>query len=181
MALPVTIAEAQPKSELNVDELVKLCVDLHPRVQSTLAKHRKKSREARSKGQLPKFTEGDYVVVAPVNFHANEKPCFRWQGPRRVRKALNIYFFQVEDLCYGHLVDIHASRLNLFRHSNIEKIAMLHLLQSETVMVVSQLLCLKDCPNGLYVRICWKELSNEEDTLEPFARVYNYVPQPFNK
>ena len=50
--------------------------------------------------------------------------------------------------------DVHASRLKLFRDSEIDQVAIMsHVLQSETGMVVSRLLSLEDCPNGLHVRI----------------------------
>lgn len=181
-ATPVTITDAQLESKLNAEELVKLCADLHPRLQSTLAEHRRQSREAASKGQLPNFTEGDYVLVARSDFHAGEKLCLRWRGPRRVRKALNDFVYQVEDLRNGQLDDIHASRLKLFRDREIdEKAIMSHVLQSETGMVVSRLLSLEDCPDGLHVRIRWKGLGNNEDSLEPIARVSEDVPQLFEK
>ena len=179
---PVTVTEAQRESALNVEELVRLCADLHQRVQSALAKHRKQSREAMSKGRLPNFTEGDYVLVARSDFHAGEKLCLRWRGPRQVRKALSDYVYQVEDLRNGQLDDIHASRLKLFRDSEIDRAAIMsHVLQSERRMVVSRLLSLEDLPNGLHVRIWWKGLSDAEDTLKPIARVHEDVPQLFDK
>ena len=38
---PVTVKETQHESAMNVEELVALCTDLHPRVPSILARHRK--------------------------------------------------------------------------------------------------------------------------------------------
>lgn len=65
---------------------------------------------------------------------------------------------------------------------NVNEVAIMVLvLPCKKGMLVSRLLCLKDCPNGLHVRIRWNGLSNENDTLEPIARVYKDVLQLFDK
>ena len=168
---------------MNVEELLKLCAEIHPRVQSSLDKHRAQHRQNASRGQLPNFDEGDYVLVARSDFHAGEKLCLRWRGPRRIKKAMNDYVYQIEDLRNGQLNDIHASRLKLFRDSDIDETAIMsHVLQSETGMVVSRLLGLEDtAENGLQVRVRWKGLGQDEDSLEPLSRVAEDVPTLFEK
>lgn len=171
-AMPVTVTKAERESKLNVEKLVKLCPGLHQRVQSTLAKHRKQSREAICKGQLPNFTEDNYVVFDRSDSHAGEKLFLHQRRPRRVCKGLNGYVYQVEDHRNGQLDDIHTSRLKLFRDKAIDKVPIMpHVLQSEKGMVVSRLPSLEDCSNGLHVRIRWKGLGSKEETHEPIARV----------
>lgn len=180
---PVSLTELQLESMMNVEELLKLCAEIHPRVQSSLDKHRAQHRQNASRGQLPNFDEGDYVLVARSDFHAGEKLCLRWRGPRRIKKAMNDYVYQIEDLRNGQLNDIHASRLKLFRDSDIDETAIMsHVLQSETGMVVSRLLGLEDtAENGLQVRVRWKGLGQDEDSLEPLSRVAEDVPTLFEK
>lgn len=178
----VTLSQAQHESALNGKELVKLCEELHPRVQSRLAKNRKQARDAASRGQLANFTEGDFVLVARSDFQAGEKLCLRWRGPRQVIKAINDHVYQVEDLRKGQLDNIHASRLKMFRDSAIDENAILsHVIHSETGMVVHRLMGLEETSSGLFVRIHWKGLSDSEDTLEPVSRVYEDVTELFKK
>lgn len=89
MTTPITVTEGQRESKLTIKKLVKLCADLHARVKSTMAKHRKQPRETASKVLLPNFTRSNFVPVGRFDFHACEKLRLRWRGPRRVREALN--------------------------------------------------------------------------------------------
>ena len=78
-------------------------------------------------------------------------------------KALSDFVYQVEDLRNGQLDDVHASRLKLYRDSEIEKDAIMsHVIHSETGMVVSRLLGLEETPDGIYVQILWEGLDNKE-------------------
>lgn len=66
----VTVTESQRESKLKVKKLVKLCANLHPRVQYKLAKHRKQSREAASKVcclSTPRATFSYVLTSTPVS------------------------------------------------------------------------------------------------------------------
>lgn len=181
-ATPVTVTEAESESKLYVDELLKLCAALHPRVQLTLSMHKKHSSEAASKGHLPDSSKRDYVLVARSDFRADEKLFLRWRGPRRVVKDLNHYVDQVGDLHIDELNDFHASRLKLFCNCDIDQVAIMsHVLQSKTSMVVPRLLSLEYCPGDLHVRVRWIGLSKEEDSPKPIDCGYKDVPQLFVK
>ena len=178
----VTLTDLQHESAMNVEDLLKACEDLHPRVQATLQKNRAQQRDKMSSGRLPNFHEGDYVLVARNDFHAGEKLCLRWRGPRRITRAMNDHVYQVEDLRNGELTEVHVSRLKLFRDSVIDEEAIMsHVLQSETGMVVTGLLSIEETENGYHVRVRWKGLGPDEDTLEPIAQVYKDVPELFEK
>ena len=94
----LTITDAQLESDLNSEDVVKLCAYMHPRVQSALVAHRKKSRETASEGPLPNFIEGGYLLVARSDSHVGDKLFFRLGGPISVRKALNDFFYHVADI-----------------------------------------------------------------------------------
>lgn len=72
-AKTVTLTEAQAESYKNVEELIKVWADLHPRVQYSLAMNQKQGGDAASRGQLSNLAKGDYVLVARSDFHAGEK------------------------------------------------------------------------------------------------------------
>ena len=178
----VTLTDLQHESAMNVEDLLKACEDLHPRVQATLQKNRAQQRDKMSSGRLPNFHEEDYVLVARNDFHAGEKLFLRWRGPRRITRAMNDHVYQVEDLRNGELTEVHVSRLKLFRDSVIDEEAIMsHVLQSETGMVVTRLLGIEETENGYHVRVRWKGLGPDEDTLEPIAQVYKDVPELFEK
>ncbi|CDF38803.1 unnamed protein product [Chondrus crispus] len=60
----MTVSEVQADHILNVDKLKSLIADLHLIVSESLKKNRQKAREAASRGELPKFEVGDFVLVA---------------------------------------------------------------------------------------------------------------------
>ena len=163
--------------KFNVEKLLKISADIHPIVSSSLAESRKRSREAASRGKLPNFEVGDYVLVARDEYGAGDKLLLRWRGPRRVTKALNDYVYQVEDLRNGQLDDVHATRLKFYRDDAVdERVIMEHVLQSEIGMPVARLMGLEDSRNGLKVLVRWKGLDNSEDSLEPLQNVFEDVP-----
>lgn len=181
-AKTMTIDEIVRERAIHVDELTKRMSDLHPVVHDALQENRARIRNATSKGTLPNFSEGDFVLVAREDFTAGEKLSLRWRGPRRVVKALSNYVFEVEDLRNGQCESIHGSRLKFYRDSSLNTEAIMsHVLQSETGMEVQRLMELIDSNDGMQVRVRWKGLSPEDDTLEPLQRVFDDVPQLVSK
>lgn len=127
---------------------------------------------------LPKFSEGDYVLVAREDFSAGEKLALRWRGPRRVVKAVSDYVYTVEDLRNGLTEDIHGTRLKFYRDRSLDiRVVMSDVISSETGMPVARLMRLLDTATGLKVLIRWKGLPNSEDSAEPLDRVFEDVPQ----
>lgn len=93
--------DTKRERSININLLKAKLSDLHPIVQESFNSSRKRSRDAHSRGELPQFSEGDFVLVAREDFTAGEKLSLRWRGPRRVVKTINDYVFQVEDLHNG--------------------------------------------------------------------------------
>lgn len=181
-ARPVTIAEVIQRRALDVHALQERMQALRPVVESSLQANRARARTAAERGELANFTEGDYVLVARDEFHAGEKLCLRWRGPRRVTKAINDYVYQVEDLRNGILSDVHAARLKFYSDASLDaKVLLPHVLQSETGMQVQRLLRLVDTDHGLRVVIRWRGLTASEDTEEPLQQVFEDVPDLLGK
>uniref|UniRef100_H3H3G8 Integrase catalytic domain-containing protein n=1 Tax=Phytophthora ramorum TaxID=164328 RepID=H3H3G8_PHYRM len=76
-----------------------------------------RARHARHQGvRLPKFSEGDFVLVATATDRSGHKLALIWRGPKRIIRALNDYTFEVQDIVVPFAVVIrHASRLQLYR------------------------------------------------------------------
>jgi len=175
---PVTLSEVQRERAINTEALTARVAELHPLVEETVRNNRQKSRDSASRGTLPNFEEGDFVLFAREEFFAGEKLALRWRGPRRIIKALSDYVYQVEDLRNGMVEDIHGTRLKFYRDSALDTTAIMsHVLSSETGMPVARLMRLVDEPNGMQVLVRWKGLPISEDSLEPLERMYEDVPQ----
>lgn len=174
----VALSELQRERALNISILQSKMADLHPIVQGSVQSGREKTRKTMSRGVLPKFSEGDFVLVARDDFTAGEKLSLRWRGPRRVIKALSDYVYQVEDLRNGLLENVHGSRLKFYHDASLDtKAIMSHVVASETGMPVQRLMRLVESDDGLMVQVRWKGLPESEDTLEPIGKVYEDVPQ----
>lgn len=84
IASPVTVDDVNRERVFNIELLKKRFFELHPIVQDSLQTNRQLIRESRPAGSLPKFAEGDFVLVAREDFTAGSKLALRWRGPRRV-------------------------------------------------------------------------------------------------
>lgn len=174
----VSVNDAQIERFVNVQNLLDRMEHLRPLVHNDVSDNRKRAREHNSKGQLPNFSEGDYVLVARNIFFEGEKLCLHWRGPRRIIKALSDYLFDVEDLRSGKIDSIHGSRLKYYSDSSLdEKVITSHVLSSETRMPVARLMKLVKDKDKLKVQVRWKGLSPQDDTLEPLQNVFEDVPQ----
>ena len=58
----VTMEEATREGVFNFSKVKELVESLHPETEKVLQKMRKKARESMSRGILPKFSEGDFVL-----------------------------------------------------------------------------------------------------------------------
>lgn len=173
----VTITDLQLERALSIEELQKRVGELHPVIDTALQRHRARGRENSSKGILPNFSTGDFVLVAREDFSSGEKLSLRWRGPRRVVRAINNFVFQVEDLRTGDMDDIHVSRLKFYHDSALDtEVIISHVVQSETGMIVHRLHKLVDTAEAVKVEVRWKGLPGSEDTLGTLKQIYEDVP-----
>lgn len=85
--------------------------------------------------------------------------------------------YQVEDLRNRNLTDEHASRLKFYCDSDLNtEAARPFVISSETGMEFQRLMGLVKADAGLKVHVCWKGLSNFDDTYEQLRNVYENVP-----
>lgn len=62
---------------------------LHLSINSSVNSNHKNPHQAASRGKLPNFTEGDFVLVSRADFHSGENFELRWSVSRRIIKALS--------------------------------------------------------------------------------------------
>lgn len=126
---------------MNINSLITAMDILHHFVHNCTSFQHDRARQYKNKGSLVNFSEGDYVLVARVQFFGKEKLCIRWRGPRCVLKLMNEYVFMVADLRNGNMEDIHGTHLKFYSDSSLDKRAIMsNVMSSETGMPVSRLL-----------------------------------------
>lgn len=133
----MTVSDLQREHGLNIEALQGEVVDIHPVVQDALSSNLTRIRDAMSHGELPKFSERDFVLVARDDFTAGEKLSLRWRSPRWIVKGLRDYVFDVEDLRNKQAQNVHGARLKFYHDPFFYKEAIMsHLIASETGMQV---------------------------------------------
>lgn len=84
-------------------------------VQANLQNNRKHAMNTALVGPLPKFSEGDFVLVARSEFYTVENLGVRWRGPLCIFsfKENNDCVYQVVHLKNGLIEEAHATCLHL--------------------------------------------------------------------
>ena len=132
-----------------------------------------RAREAASRGKLPNFTEGCFLLVTKDEFYFGQKLAPRWRGPRRIIKAVSDYFYTVEDLRNGIPDDVHTTCVRFYLDKSLDtEVVVPHVLHSDESMPIQRLLRLKEAPAGNFVvTVLWYGLLPSEDTEEPLSQV----------
>lgn len=178
----VSLTNAQREKIISTSSRVDKMEKPQPIVQFILESYREQARGRKSKEHLTNFTEGDYVLVAREDFFASEKLCLKWGGPRHIVCSDKDSVYQVEDLSNGAIEAIHASRIKFYHEPSLnQKLIMDHVLSSEIGMPVSRLFRLIESEGKIKVLMRWNGLSNNDETMEPLAQVYEYVPDLLKK
>lgn len=138
------IDDVKQEQSVNVEKLVECLARLRPVAPESLDRNRKKERFYKSDGQIPKFREGDFVLVAREKRQAGQKLMLRWREPRRIRNSLNDYRCEVGDLRTRELLYMHATHLEFYRDCSLNTDAfMSHVLSTKTGIIVSRFLRLE--------------------------------------
>ncbi|KAF4027458.1 hypothetical protein GN244_ATG20937 [Phytophthora infestans] len=95
--------------------------DMHHEVANTSDQRRIQARARQAaRSKPPNFAVGDFVLVAGVLPLAN-KLAIKWQGPKRIVRAVTAWIFEVEDLNPPqHITAHHVSRIRLFAETDRE-------------------------------------------------------------
>lgn len=83
---------------------------------------------------------------------------------------------------FGNIDLIHGSRLKNYSNSSVGKEdIMLHILSSETGMLVGRLMNMVKVDDALKAEIWRKGLSSQNDTLKPLQNVFRDVPSMIDR
>jgi len=111
----------------HVRGVVEAQVGLHKEVLKKVQTNRALQRAAVSKGALPNFAVGDYVLVARVRRSGSTpKLLMTWTGPWRVVSAEQSHVYGVQNIVSGDVRDVHVARLRFYadralgRYSRVE-------------------------------------------------------------
>lgn len=179
---PVTITNFVDEDMLKKKRLSELVNELKPTVPNALQENRKRMRDQASKGKLPNFTEGNFILVDCDNVTAVQKLLFHWRVPRFIVKAMNIYVFQVKDLRNGvyrwrTYIPYQGPpwRVSWSRSDHAACICIWKWNECATANASSRE---GRRTNGPSLLAGFTEL---EDTIEPIIKIYEDVPELFRK
>lgn len=85
--------------------------DLHKEVRLKVEGNRAHQHKAASRGQLPDFSVGDYVLVARVQrSRSTPKLVATWTGPWCVVTAAQQHIYGVQNIISSEVRDVHVAR-----------------------------------------------------------------------
>ena len=88
---------------------------LHDRVRQRAAHAQQQSRHHASRGQLPHFTVGDYVLVARVHQPGkHHKLVSTWTGPWQVVNDDQEHVYTVSNIVTGEMREAHVTRMRFY-------------------------------------------------------------------
>ena len=88
---------------------------LHKVAEERVKKKRDRQRQAASRGQLPNFAMGDYVMVARVwRPGSTPKLVSTGTGTWRIVKADKMHVYGVQNIVTGEAKDVHMVRLRFY-------------------------------------------------------------------
>ena len=99
---------------------------LYKVVEERVKKNREKQRQAASRGQLPNFATGDYLMVARVRRPGSTpKLVSTWTGPWRIVTADKAHVYGVQNIITGEANDVRVARLRFYADKDLEMTATL--------------------------------------------------------
>ncbi|CAB1109586.1 unnamed protein product [Ectocarpus sp. CCAP 1310/34] len=141
-------------------------------------------RAAASRGDLPAFTVGDYVMVARVRRSGiTPKLSSTWTGPWRVVSAAKKHVYGVQNIVNGQVRDVHVARLRFYADSELNvtsdlKDVFQHSFgQGEHEMESILNIGPAHDGSGYLVRVRWAGFEEDEDTWQPLSDIYQDAPQ----
>ncbi|CAN0010642.1 unnamed protein product, partial [Choristocarpus tenellus] len=104
-----------------VQELSKTQEESHRNVLRRAQQNRAQQRQVASKGQIPNFAVGDFVMVARFRKRGSRpKLVSTWTGLRRVVEAETPHVYQVQNIISKDLHEVHVSRLRFYSNKELE-------------------------------------------------------------
>lgn len=179
----VTVDWVREEQKRNLDDAAQALEKMHKALSETAVRKRAVARarhEAKNGVEMPKFAEGDFVLVNVVTSRAN-KLALQWRGPRCIIRVIHDHTYEVQDLCppYGTSIH-HASRMQWYAEKSREVTTDLldHVRHTEGGHLIEKMLDTRIGPDTheLQVKVQWIGLDPLEASWEPAAELFKDVP-----
>jgi hypothetical protein len=156
--------------------LIVALAQMHRKVEERHVKQRQRSRDHASRGALPNFSVGDFVlraIVRKAGKHA--KLASTWVGPSRITAAGTGHVFTVQHLVTGELSQVHVSRLRFYADSLLEVTTELkeqvQQLEAFGVFEMERLVAVRITDQVWYAHVAWSGFEEAEWTWEPLSQL----------
>ena len=156
---------------------------LHKVVEERGKKPRDRQRQASSRGKLPNFAVGDYLMVARVRRPGlTPKLVSTWTGPRQIVTADKVHVYGVQNTITGDVKDGHVVRLRFCADIDLEMTAALKevfqhaFTQGELEMAGIVDISEAEERQGFDVKVDWVGSDEGESSCEPLAIIWHSAP-----
>ncbi len=143
-----------------------------------------RQRSTASRGSLPDFSVGDYVLVARVRRSGSTpKLVTTWTGPWRIVTAAQQHVYGVQNIISGEVRDVHVVRIRCYADSELEITSDLKdVFQRSFTQGQFEMSALVDMAeaeqgSGYDVQVQWVGFEDDEDTWEPLSKIWDAAPQ----
>ncbi|CAN0277268.1 unnamed protein product, partial [Scytosiphon promiscuus] len=161
------------KIKLMVTDLAKATDAMHKRAFGLTQQMREASRRRASKGALPNFSVGDFVLVAKVRQAGKaSKLLSTWSGPWRITNASTPHVYHVQNIVDGKITTAHVARMKFYHDSSLGLTADIketfQYLLNQGEFETEGILKLRRSTSGYYEGyVHWKGFSEAERSWEP--------------
>ena len=170
-------------------DIQKMAVDLaaatdvmHNKVIGATQEMREAGRCRASKGSLPNFAVGDFVLVAKVRQAGKaSKLMSTWSGPWRVTNTSTRHVYQVQNIVDGKVLTAHVARMKFYKDSSLGITAEIketfQYLLNQGEFEMEAILEIRASTTGGYEGyVQWKGFSEAERSWEPIATLHTSSP-----
>ena len=157
--------------------------ELHKQVLDKVQASRERQRASASRGVLPNFSVGEYVLVARVRRSGTTpKLLMTWTGPWRVVSAEQQHVYGVQNIVSGEVRDVHVARLRFYADAalaitaEVKEVFQHAFTQGEFEMAaIVDMSPAEDGP-GFDVEVEWVGFGQEENTWEALSKIWDSAP-----
>ena len=160
-------------------KLMKALDDIHKDVSSRRDQQRAAERKRSSKGRMPNFDVGDFVLIARVKKPGKDRKLMAvWHGPYRITKVISDHLYVVQNLLTGGCMKSHSARMQFYKDSSLRITEELkNTMHYQGTFGVECIDGLKKVKDGYEVHVKWEGFEDVEKTWEPLETILEDQPE----